>query len=766
MAQIYRPADPEAAAANWERWLKITGNRAVHDQAEFLPSLTALFGASQQLSEVVIQNPELAYSLQDEDWLGIKLTTAEVVREGERLLQSAPSHTFKLDRLRYLRQMLVLRIATRDILGLAPQPDIWHELSALAEGLVRLTHDIVWRHVAEERGLELHNPVAVFAFGKLGGSELNYSSDIDLVYVVPDEVEIDENILARYCERLGRALSDSMGRGALYRVDLRLRPYGKSGPIFVRETSWRKYYANYSEAWEQLALIRARQIAGPAITSFEQMRQDTIFGRSHGEWFLDQLLAMRAQVETFRGDRDLKRGVGGIRDIEFLTQILQAFTAGTENPVTTWPTLDALNGLSFEPQKKEELARHYTFLRQLEHRIQLGEGLQTHDLPTAPRELARVAHLMGLASGDDLEAEVARVRARVRTIYDETFGRGESRAETDDLAEWLGLVDEGAQYASMIRGSDEASRRVDELRTAAPWLAEIVRRNPALLDQILSGEVEEELAPWSGGRPVLRWQTTLVRFALGIDPEPWSAMSKLANEVVELHFGALPLAWVALGSFAAGELGPNSDLDLVLFSIGDQTASESAAQEAIRAWPTTPFELDLRLRPNAGRGLLAPTFEALHTYARDEMENWERLALRRAASRNLEALTAVQSARKLEMSADVVEELFAMKSRIEKERCKVAYDLKLGPGGIDDLQWGIQLHALAHTVEVAIDTPSALQAIVAPHLIPIWRSLMQARYQSFVATGEPNVPPEDPNVAGRERIREFLESGWRNLRSK
>lgn len=736
VSEFLTPADAEAAAANWERWLAITGNQAVHREAQESVPLTVIFGASQQLSESIIQNPELAYSLLDEEWLVTELTVAEVLREGDRLMRAAPSHSYKLDRLRYLKQWLGLRVAARDLLDLAPQPQIWRELSALADGIVQLAHAVVWENFALERQVEAPNPVAVFAFGKLGGSEVNYSSDIDLVYVIPDDApEIEEKLLIRYCERLGRSLSDAMGRGALYRVDLRLRPYGTSGPIFLNMTAWRRYYENYSEPWEQLALIRARQVCGPELPEFEEMRRGMVFERPHGDWFVDQLLAMRSAIEGLRTDRDLKRGVGGIRDIEFLTQILQMLS-GNEQRFT----LDALAVTKISAADKAYLAESYTFYRRLEHRIQLGEGLQTHDLPENERELARVAHLMGFASGADLEHELAERRDSVRDIYNRTLGQGDS-----------------ANEPSMVPAA------LARLRETAPFLAAQVEAQPALLDQVLSGEIEEDLPPWSGHHPELRRLVILTRFALGFDDSPWASLSDLADAMVAKHLASSALTAVTLGSFAARELGPASDLDMLFLANGDQSHAEREVEAALRRWPKEPFELDLRLRPNAGRGLLAPTPDALLHYAETEMENWERLALRRFRTSLPE--TSIAQANRLDWTPETIAELRAMKARIETERSRGEHDLKLGPGGIDDLQWAMQISALNAGRALPTSTPEALDALGQQDLIPIWRDLLRARYASYVATGEPDFAPKG-SVSGRHLIRELLENAWRVAQSK
>lgn len=763
---------PEMAAHNWDRWLQLTGNQSLHDQVRSLAPencpATLIFGGSQQQSEVLIQNPELVYSLLDDSELRRAVTREEVLAEAERLLKPTNSPSHALDRVRYLKQWLGLRTAARDLLDLAPQPEIWRELSDLADGILAVTRKLVWDRFAEERGLSQPDPVAIIAFGKLGGHEINYSSDVDLVYVVDDDVPApDEKEMARIGERYGRALQDQMGRGALYRVDLRLRPFGRSGPLHVGFSAWRNYYLQIAEPWEILAFIRSRLVFGREVP-LESLREEVLYERPHGDWIFDRLLEERAKVEDFGGKDDLKRGAGGIRDVEFLAQIFQLSTAGSPSPNRSLATLDALAAAPFDSEDRLVLAEDYIFLRKLEHRIQLGEGLQTHSLPNSEYELRRVSRQMGFAGPSELKAELAERRHRVRSTFLRLLGLGAEAPQPAPCMEWAQQEPVLSDYSALWIKPGGAQSRLTTLKTAAPWLLKEVLACPPTLEQVLTGEIEENRPTEERADHRVRRLAILTRGVLGIDPEPWKALSELA----ESHFLAhLPngLGAVALGSFANRELGPESDLDVVLVSgSGDQGHDEAAAEHMVRQWPSGPFALDLRLRPEGQRGLLAPTDEMLKTYGQAQMEDWERLSLRRSRvlaggeplGRTLEELATFHH------FSDVVASLQAMKERVERERCQDERDLKLGPGGLDDLQWAVQLRLAALTRPSLRSTEADLLHIGATELLSDWQALMTERFRLYGSLGPGARGADGALSAVRNRIRAFLQDTWSDLRSK
>ncbi len=316
---------PERGLLNFERWLSATSSPGMQLEnalaaPEPLLQLLTLFGASQAVADVLNQNPELAQLVLEPD-IAPAFEVNQVLAEGRALLTSATSPTHALDRLRFLKQRWTLPIVVHDLFGPWVQETVWQALSELADALIELAMETVTAQV-ENQGLTL----GVVAFGKLGGSELNYSSDVDLVYIAADgSVEKDERRLLRVAEAFGRALSDRTGRGSLYRVDLRLRPYGGTGPLTPTMAGIEAYYARYAEPWEIQALLRSRVVVGSEELKvrWEHLRQSTCFKAQLGEPALEEMFATRGRIEEYADAGGLKRGSGGIRDVEFLVQILQ-----------------------------------------------------------------------------------------------------------------------------------------------------------------------------------------------------------------------------------------------------------------------------------------------------------------------------------------------------------------------------------------------------------------------------------------------------------
>ncbi|MCH8979852.1 MAG: hypothetical protein IH945_11515, partial [Armatimonadetes bacterium] len=434
---------PDQALVNLERWLKATGSPAtLYDSLTATPEvgglLVALLGASSQMADVLTQNPEMANLVLDPAVLQERPDREELLQHARRLLAESGSYTHSLDRLRFLKQSWSLRIAAADLGGLWPEEDVWLGLSVVADVLVSCARDVVW----QQTGADEDCPVSIVAMGKLGGSELNFSSDIDLIYVLDDGAdEGTEKRAVRFCEALSRALSDRMGRGSLYRVDLRLRPYGSRGTLVPAMVAVEGYYERYAEPWEHLALIRSRLIAGNSKVAerWARLRTKTVFQEARGEWVVADLIAMRARGESRADDRDLKAGPGGIRDVEFLAQIMQMLYGRGKEELQTFATCDALRALGgqgvIEPRTAQELLAGYTFLRQVEHRAQLLGDRQTHSLPEGWQDREYLGRRMGFASLPSFDAAVTLHRMQIRNAYDAVLrppqpGVGTAREQT------------------------------------------------------------------------------------------------------------------------------------------------------------------------------------------------------------------------------------------------------------------------------------------------------------------------------------------------
>jgi glutamate-ammonia-ligase adenylyltransferase len=317
------------------------------------------------------------------------------------------------------KHLELLRIAARDLLGMDGVELIGAALSSLAADLLRQALDAAGA-----------NRLAVIGMGKLGGHELNYSSDIDVVLVGPEGNGDDSPARVRPFLDLARSA---------WRVDLDLRPEGRSGPLVRSLASYRAYWDRWAETWEFHALLKARAIAGaPDLgQAFDTEAASRVWGRPFGADELRQVRRLKARGEAVvrrqgLADRELKRGTGGIRDIEFAVQLLQLVHGRADQALRSPATLPALAALAaggyVTGEDAASLDEAYRFLRTVEHRLQLYEDQQTHTVPTgeARQLLARILGYRDRAAGPaaaQLGADLRRHQARVRSIHERLFFR-------------------------------------------------------------------------------------------------------------------------------------------------------------------------------------------------------------------------------------------------------------------------------------------------------------------------------------------------------
>lgn len=782
---LAKNAAPDLALTNLERWASATGSPGLHlGQLANLrgraPMLLAILGASQPLADALIQNPELSSLVLEPGGIGAPPTVDGLLAEGRRLLAAASSQAHALDRLRFLRQRTILPIVVADLSELWEQETVWQALSDLADALLKLTMEAAWPPFARLKGLPEAPPLAVVAFGKLGGRELNYSSDVDLVYVCDDEAdERTERELARFCEAYGRALSDRMGRGSLYRVDLRLRPYGGAGAIVRKARGVETYYRLYAEPWEAQALLRSRVVIGEWLEPRWRALVDEIaFPASLTEGSLREMTDTKGRIEEIAQGDDLKRGKGGIRDVEFLVQALQR-AHGAADPTLRIPaTLDAIRALTsaghLDSAAAQALGEGYVFLRKLEHRLQLTGDQQTHSVPEdAPRRFA-LARTMGLYDARALERTLSRHRRTIETLY-RTILRLD--VEGDDarsvvaagiggsapsLLAWFdGLPEADAFYAS-LRDNEGSLDRVLKIMTEAPRLVGAFRESLPLTEALISGEIEED-AP-------LQFTRTLAQWVLHDGFPLEEALTEIGDAAV---INALEpgIDVVALGSFGLRETTPGSDLDLLFLAEGGQAEAERAAQATLAridraAREGAPFRADLRLRPEGRKGLLVRTYEGLLTYAARDMEPWERFALghARLIAGSPKALDTVRiAARDKPFTDDDLADLTKMKRRIETERVRplhVHRDVKLGRGGLNDIEWLVRLIEMAHPADRSPSSriPDRLDALVAAGrlgkserdgIVAARRWLLDVRHRLWLMDIQGDLLPENPDRLSR-----------------
>ncbi len=421
---------------------------------------SALFSGSQALSGWLIANPETVPSLTPEMLKHPRRAQGlrREVNEWLGPLLDANDFVTAFARLRQFKQREMLRIAARDLARLTGAQEIIRELSDVADTCLRAVWQLCDRQLTDRFGRPYHQdiegrwqptPFCVLGMGKLGGQELNYSSDVDVIFVYAEEGQVfkepppkarDKGKPAtgglsnhQFFNRLAEMFIAEVGRmtaeGTLYRIDLRLRPEGDAGPLARSLASYENYYAQWGQTWERMMLIKARCVAGDAALAAEflEMIQPFRYPRSLGEGALHEVAAMKDRIETEvvkagELERNVKLGRGGIREIEFVAQTLQLIHAGRQPFLQGAQTLPALEKqVEYELLTGEEgraLAEAYFFLRDVEHRLQMEDNLQTHTIPEARPARERLAALMGFGTLKQFETALGKHTQAVRRVYD------------------------------------------------------------------------------------------------------------------------------------------------------------------------------------------------------------------------------------------------------------------------------------------------------------------------------------------------------------
>jgi glutamate-ammonia-ligase adenylyltransferase len=387
--------------------------------------LTTLFSGSQFLTEILLRNPNYFEPLVDHRNLSQTKSLEELKGDAVKVIQpwlAQADITPALDALRRFQRYELLRIGVCDLLGLLDVATVTMQLSHLADSLAHAAIRLAAHHTgADPAGF------GVLGMGKLGGQELNYSSDIDLIFLCHTEAQTYIKMGQAFIDILARSTAE----GFLYRVDMRLRPWGKSGALVSPVDSYITYLAKHAGLWERQALLKARLIAGDETVGqafFEQV--EPIIFDHHGniDILRPEIHKLKQRIEAQlklkgRGWGEVKLGQGSIRDIEFVTQYLQLVHGPTEKlytPNTLKALAALLSGKHIRPDEYRVLADGYVFLRTIEHHLQLMHYRQTHTLPTDPaalNSLARRLGFQGAEAGVRFTGQYQQHSAVIRAVY-------------------------------------------------------------------------------------------------------------------------------------------------------------------------------------------------------------------------------------------------------------------------------------------------------------------------------------------------------------
>lgn len=659
--------------------------RLRRDEGLFSDVLT-LAAFSPLLSTTLLQNEEYFA------WLGRQRTT-KGGRSKEELLESLGRFSLTNSTLepqimfsRFRRRELI-RIFLRDIRRLATVAEITDEISSLADAILESALGEARREMEKRFGqpLELDEKqrsraaeIAVVALGKLGSLELNYASDVDLLFIYSSdgmtaggerEPVTNREYFSRLAQHVIKLVGERNGEGAAYRVDMRLRPNGSLGALAMSVKDTVEYYRTTARPWERQMLIRSRVSAGDQET-FRRFWSDAAPLIYDEETNVAEALAgVRASKESIdenakrKNSIDVKLSPGGIREIEFIAQALQLAHGGRDKWLRSPHTLIALSRLAdrelISPSERAELSNAYDLLRRTEHILQMENGLQTHTLPSDSVKLQLVAERVRFATGANIEKDLERSMKRVRKIFERVFDSSASaeavsrqssgRVLTKAKKPSHSKIEEiSPPFASLLANVPLLSQRVEQYRTKIESLdlrasifdsleqsPDLRSRLDALRREWTSIYAAIGLADLFEEISVDRsksLQTTLAEVSLD------AAMHIVQQEMSESD-AAPRIAVIALGKLGGQRLDFGSDLDIILSYDPESFSGNEAHQEYfsraaelfINALSSMTragslYRVDLRLRPFGSKGLSIISAPAFLEYMTATAGIWELLA--------------------------------------------------------------------------------------------------------------------------------------------
>lgn len=466
--------DPDICITNFSNLIDSTNNidvvKETIDKEENLSAITTLFGASPFLTNFLRRYDCFFEEFFNNNYLSISKDTNIFYNELKELTKESSDQKEIEKTLRVYRNKEYVRIGLRDLKGTAHVKETTAELSDLASATLQTAYEFFYKELTDRYGEPYYEFITgkveekkkaeftVIGMGKLGGRELNFSSDIDLIYIYSSDsgetVGIKENgnviektkldlrrFFVKLSEKITSAINNITEEGFVFRVDLELRPDGGSGAIASSIVSAENYYESFGASWERGAMIKARPVAGSGSfgdslgVEFLKMIKPFVYRRYLDFGSIEEIKLMKEKIDlqlvkSKPGSINVKLGAGGIREIEFFCQALQLIHGGKNKDIQTASTLTAIEKLLNHNLIREEealdLKNGYVFLRNLEHRIQIKEGTQTQIIPSKSKDLNALAIMMGIEKdGEDLpemlHKKYSEVTGKVFDIYKTLF---------------------------------------------------------------------------------------------------------------------------------------------------------------------------------------------------------------------------------------------------------------------------------------------------------------------------------------------------------
>jgi [glutamine synthetase] adenylyltransferase / [glutamine synthetase]-adenylyl-L-tyrosine phosphorylase len=439
---ILDSSNPDRALVNIHRLAEVSfGSTFLRDlfaQPVLLDTAITLCSSSQYLADILVRNPAWFRWITASDVLLRTKSYEDFYTELKTQVSMFEKDIARYNSVRRFQRREMLRIGARDLLGEADLDETVRDLSNLAECVSTVFFELVFEELVRKYGCTPEVPCAVIGLGKLGGKELNYSSDIDVMFVIGEDavyptkdgrtihaVEFYYELVDRWI----RGLTEHTSEGKLYRVDARLRPDGDAGPLVRSVQGYLVYYETRGELWERQMLIKARPVAGNKKFGEEFVANlaPFVYPTTLFESPMETIARMKQRIEKQTGGiLNVKLSRGGIRDIEFVVQALQLINGGKLDDIRTGSTLEGIRALErnglLNSKETLDLRIAYHFLRKTEHRLQMEFNTQIHALPERDSALTSLARVMGYESPELFIADLTRNVTAVRSVFNAVFG--------------------------------------------------------------------------------------------------------------------------------------------------------------------------------------------------------------------------------------------------------------------------------------------------------------------------------------------------------
>ena len=605
-----------------------------------LSRMLTLAGHSPFLAETLLRHPEHIGWLKVETERGFdRLKSKEQLSEELARFVTRMIDADDPTRLVRFKRRELLRIYLRDCLRIATLSEVTEELSNLADvildySLSRAYQEMINRHgsplTQDERGRIQKAEFAIVALGKLGCRELNYASDIDLLFLFSGKGETsgdgrnresvinNKDFFASVAERVVQLIGRGASEGAVYRIDLRLRPFGRDGEVVSEIERAADYYRNRAHNWERQALIRARAAAGSehVVSRFLDLVRDAIFTRDALPDTLEGVRRAKEKIDRKEAARmrgfNVKLGPGGIREIEFIAQALQLKHGGREPWVRSAQTLIVLARLAekhylSEPERAR-LSAAYTFLRTVEHRLQMEHGAQTHTLPAARPKLELLARRCGYIHASDpishFTTDLEKHTAAVRAVYDRVFVQGaRSRPPSEvhiEMDRADGMDDETGRLVK--QAAARLKKVIGTLAAEAPG----VSHDDDTLERVLTSALPRSINPARALRHLAAWAESLatytdeqIRTGLALRTGDWEILLEGLVLVLSSHYLAhllvsRPLLASVLVEDRTAARTPADFIRVLRNAVDNESDAPSKTDALRRAWYRLVVEIGCR----------------------------------------------------------------------------------------------------------------------------------------------------------------------------